>query len=314
MELKIAVNKFIEWRKLKVNPSRSTISGYVTHLTQFCVYIGDLNRDVESISFEECVNFLQIWRDLGIHQNTLQKKAISVKKFLEFLQMMDLQVVKPEMIPIPQKVFTFPRVADEDQYRKLLSVIPERGTHGPRAWDLRNKAIIMLLWDTGARNGEICSIDIDNINLESMSATIYTEKSRGTIPFRQIFWCSETNEVLKKWVKRREELSKEMEFDEPKALFVGVKGGGRLYQAKGKRIKQGYVGEILRKYSNKAKLGDPLKAHDCRHRMGRELAQKDANAHGISSILGHAQVSSSYPYTMLFGKDRENFYREKMGR
>ena len=141
-----------------------------------------------------------------------------------------------------------------------------------------------------------------------MSAGINTKKSRGLIPFREIFWTQETNEVLKKWLACRSELAKTFDLIDKEAVFIGVKARG----VKGRRMAVSYVSEIFRKYSNKAGLEFPAAAtnpHSQRHLLGRDMAMNKENDYAIASILGHARVQSSYPYTMLFGKNREDVYR-----
>lgn len=263
--------------------------------------------EVGSIVLGDCIAFLKLYRELGFDENTIIKKALALKLLFEFLKNRDYKVLNPEIIPVPKRQFRFPRVAEEWEYKKLLSIIPDEGyTH------IRNKAIIKLLWESGARNGEIASLSMDDINLVKMSARIKTEKSRGTIPFREIFWREEANNAINAWLIEREKLAQEIPLADPKILFFGIKGGHKNCPGKGRKLQHNFISEILRKYSNKAGLPVPLNPHSCRHHFGRELAQKDANTYAIASLLGHANVQSSYPYTMLFGKDREKIYRDKM--
>ena len=305
MRLIDAYLQFIEWRELK--RGQRTINGDISHLAQFCLYMRDPNIDVGSIVLEDCMAFLKLFRELGFDENTIIKKALALKLLFEFLRNRDYKVLNPEIIPVPKRLFRFPRVAEEWEYKKLLSIIPEEGyTH------IRNKAIIKLLWESGARNGEIASLSLDDIDLVKMSARIKTEKSRGTIPFREIFWREDANNALKNWIVERDKLAEEIPLADPMILFFGIKGGHKNCPSKGKKLQHNFISEILRKYSNKAGLPISLNPHSCRHHFGRELAQKDANTYAIASLLGHANVQSSYPYTMLFGKDRERVYRDKM--
>ena len=312
MKLLEAYQQFIEWRGLK-RKSR-TINGDVTHLAHFCLYMRDPEMNVEDISLEHCMAWLVLFRRLNFDENTVQKKAIALKLLFDFLKDRDVKVFNPDLIPIPRKTFKFPRVATEEEYRKLLAVIPDHGTGSDFKGytHVRNKAIITLLWESGARNGEIASLRLEDIDLNRMSARIKTEKSRGTVPYREIFWREEANQALAGWLVKREELAQEIPLADPKILFFGIKGGHKNCPGKGKILQVNFISEILRKYSNKAGLAIPLNPHSCRHHFGRELARKDTNAYGIASLLGHANIQSSFIYTQLFGNDREELYRNKM--
>ncbi len=285
------------------------------HLSDFMFYMRDTDREVESITLEECESWLALVKELGYDDNTRIKKALALKLFFEHLFRRRISIgFDPDLIPVPRKIFKFPRVATEDQYKRLLAAVKDEGKCGEITYAVRDKAVIMLIHDTGARNGEIASLDMDDIDLGRKSARIKTEKSRGEVPYREIFWSRETNEQLGKWVAVRERFLAKMELEEPKAVFFGIKAGSGAsnYSAKGKRLQVNYVSELFRKYSNRANL-PIINPHSFRHLFGRDLAKKKANNFVISSMMGHARVQSSYPYTMLFGKDREEAYRSLRG-
>ena len=297
------------------NRKSRTVTQDFSTLSQFLFYVRDPNRLVESITLEECENWLALVKQVGYDDNTRIKKALGIKLFFEHMFKRRVPVsFDPDLIPIPRKVFKFPRVATEDQYQRLLAAVKDEGKCGEITYAVRDKAILMLIHDTGARNGEVISLDMDDIDLGRKSARIKTEKSRGELPYREIFWSREANEQLKKWVTVREKFLATMELDEPKAVFFGIKAGGSAsnYSARGRRLQVGYVSELFRKYSNRAGL-PIINPHSFRHLFGRDLAKKKANNFVISSMMGHARVESSYPYTMLFGKDREDAYRSLRG-
>ena len=313
MKLNDAINLYLGSRHQTRKAKTCTMD--FMHLSDFMFYMRDVDREVESITLEECESWLALVKELGYDDNTRIKKALALKLFFEHLFHRRIQVgFDSDLIPIPRKVFKFPRVATEDQYKRLLAAVKDEGKCGEITYAVRDKAVIMLIHDTGARNGEIASLDMDDIDLGRKSARIKTEKSRGELPYREIFWSNETNEQLKKWVKVRERFIATMELEEPKAVFFGIKAGSGAsnYSAKGKRLQVNYVSELFRKYSNRANL-PIINPHSFRHLFGRDLAKKKANNFVISSMMGHARVESSYPYTMLFGKDREEAYRSLRG-
>jgi len=306
MTIKDAVREFTEWRGY--NKSFRTINGNLRDLTHFCIFIGDPDYEVENIKLEDFLKFIRLLETLGYDRNTLQKKAVSAKLFFDYLNRRGVKVLDGDMIPIPQKIFRMPRVADEESYEKLLAAIPVKGKYRLGAWYLRDRAIVMMIHDTGARNSEVTGLKLGDLNLEKMSAAINTKKSRGMVPFREIFWTEKTNDALKKWIAGREQLATQFEFIDKDSVFIGVKCG----VAKGKQLAVNYVSEILRKYSIKAGLKFPMAAtnpHAYRHKLGRDMAMAKENDYAIASILGHARIQSSYAYTMLFGKQREDVYR-----
>lgn len=305
MRFSEAIKRFNNWRAYRVRAT--TVRGYDMVLRQFCLFIRD--REIEQITVDDVVAWFNMMQQLEWDPNSFVGKAMALRKFFEFFHRLGHAVIDPWLIPVPRKQYKIPRIAEERSYRKLLAAIPE-GSNDPR--HIRNRAIANLLWDTGARNGEIVSLNMSDIDTTRMKAVVKTEKSRGWRPVRELFWTSVTNENLKRWITKREYLKSRMTLDDPDALFVSICGGG-VHNKSGQRFDIKGVGEMLRRYANRA--GIPyMNAHSFRHHMGRMLAEGGANNSSISNILGHSSLQSSYPYTMLADKELEAVYRKHKGR
>lgn len=152
---------------------------------------------------------------------------------------------------------------------------------------IRNLAIINLLWDTGARNGEILSLDVRDLQMDRMRAIIRTEKSKGRRSIREIFWTADTHGNLMQWIKKREHLAKIMHLQDVDALFpsIGSQKAGQRLSVKG-------VGEMLRHYSNKEKMPH-INAHSFRHHMGHDIIKKGGSSADVMNILGHASFRAA---------------------
>jgi site-specific recombinase XerD len=301
MRLQEAIEKFYRWKKLNVKDW--TAKGYYLTLRQFCVFMRDC--EIEDVILDDIVKWFELMQQLGWDQNSFIPKAMALRKLFEFYIRQGYRVIDPFLIPIPQKQFKLPRIADEKSYKKLLSVIPHK-TNDPR--HIRNLAIITMLYDTGARNGEIVSLDIDDIDTKRMRAIIKTEKAKTRRPIREIFWTHETNKNLKRWIEKREHLKKTLKLKDPEALFISVTNwkAGQRFTIKG-------VGEMIRRYCVRAKI-PYLNPHSFRHKLGHDLANKNYNNSIISNLLGHSSLQSSYIYTLMTDKELEEKYRKARGK
>lgn len=288
-----AINQFTQWRNMKVR--RGTVKGYDRELRNLCLCLR--NPLLEAIELKDVMSYLDLMVELGWDHNTMIPKCMAIRKFFEFFQHQGKNVLDPWLIPIPRKEYKIPRVADEAQYQKLVASIPIK-TNDPR--HVRNLAIVKLLWDTGARNGELMSLDIGEVDVNARKAILKTEKSRGRRPVRQMHWSADTNDALTRWIAKREQLKKKMHLKDPDALFISVSSvqAGQRFTIKG-------VGEMLRRYSNKA--GIPyMNAHSFRHSKAHRILDKEGSAADVQNILGHASLASSSIYTAMFGKELEN--------
>lgn len=299
-----AIKNFSDWKYLKVKPS--TIYSYDGYLRNFCIFLRD--PEIENIALEQIQEYLIWCQKMGFSASSREKKALAIKEFLDYYKRQEYKVVDPELIPLPQKEYSMIRVANEEDFKKLLRVIPENSN---AYYHIRNRAIIWLLHDTGARIGELMFLNAEDLDLGRKCGIIKTAKVRG-FPFRKIFWWKETNNCLKKWMAKRQELLEKTSIEEKNALFISVNGGVCGDGAVGRRMDIQAANEMLRKYSRLAGLRYVLNAHSFRHRLGHELAKRGANNSVISDILGHSDLESSKVYTRLFGDELEAIFRKIM--
>ena len=302
MKLLQAIDEFSNWRKFKV--TNFTVKRYDKALRIFCLAMH--NPEIESITLDQVMGYLNSMSEMGWAPNGISIVCLGLRKFFEFYNLREFRVLNHALIPLPRKQYNIPRIADEANFRKLLNSIPvdNHPNH------IRNRALVSLLWDTGARSGEICSIDADDLDLKQRKCVIRTEKSRGRRPIREIFWTAGTNVILKKWLQKREHLMKVMQFRDPDALLVTI-SKCRQNQVRGGRLNPFNVAEILRLASNRA--GIPvMNAHSMRHNFGRWIIEAGGSNSDVSNLLGHSSIESSMIYTLMTGprlKQRYDLFR-----
>ncbi len=289
------IEEFSRLRKLS-RKKTGTIKGYELSLRQFCLYIKDI--PVEDVTLDQVEDWFEDMEKLGWKGNSFIPKMMALRKFFEFCQIKGYNVIPLKFLEVPGKELEdLPRVATPEEYAKLLSIIPRN--NDPR--HIRNLAIITMLWDTGARNSELLSINIDKLNFERKKIIIKTAKNKGSRPFREIFWFDEADINLRAWIEKREHLvkNKGIQLDEENALFIGVTGC-----KVGHRLTNSGVAEMLRNYSHKA--GIPvMNAHSFRHAKGRNIIKMGGSSADVTNVLGHANQQSSKVYTMMGDHDLE---------
>ncbi|MCE9585694.1 tyrosine-type recombinase/integrase [Candidatus Uhrbacteria bacterium] len=263
--------------------------------------------ELEDIDLPHILWYFQELERLGWKPNGINIVAIAIRKFFEFCNLRGYRTFNEQLIPVPRKEFNIPRVTDIETFKKILKQIPD---NSPRPHHIRNRAFLLLLWDTGARVGELCSIDSADLDLKKRTALIHTEKSRGRRPIRQIFWTEETNKHLKLWIEKKEHLQKLFKFHDPEALFVSISKCGQ-YDVRGSRMGNRGAAEIMRMLSNKAKI-PVVNAHSIRHSMGRDTVRTLRSNSAVSNVLGHSNLDSSYIYTMLWGEDLKEDWSQVM--
>lgn len=311
MRLSQAIQEFTVLRTAKGPRAGKTAARYAVTLRIFCLCMQD--PEIEQLDLSHVLWFFAELERLGWKPNGLNLAGIAIKKLFEFCHLRGYAIAFSEqLIPLREKEFSIPRVAKLEDFKKLLAQIPVK-TNQPH--HLRNRALLMLLWDTGARSGELCLLNEHDLQFKkdsSGSALIKTEKSRGRRPVREIFWTATTGRALCEWIKKKNALQKQFSFADIEALFTTISKAPQM-DVRGSRMSPRGVAEIMRVLSNQAGL-PVLNAHSIRHSMGRDAIRALRSNSGVSNILGHANLDSSYVYTMLFGEELREQWEEVMQR
>lgn len=302
MRLSQAIEEYSAWRGFKV--TGETVVRYHSALRIFCLVLGD--PDAGSINFNQVMHYLQEMDRLGWKRNGILISILAVRSLFTFLELRGEKVMSADLIPLPRKKINLPRVANERDFNKLLNAIPKDEKYS----NLRNRALVSMVWDTWARTGEIISLNIEDLTFAkdgSGSAIIKTEKSRGRRPIREIFWTKKTSLLIKRWLKARDKLAVYFDIERDNPVFISIwKAGG--YDSRGKRMTNRGVCEVFRTNSNRAGLESTLNAHSVRHFGGRHIISSGGANSDVTNILGHSHLSSSEIYTMIWGQDLKKRY------
>jgi site-specific recombinase XerD len=147
-----------------------TARGYERDGRQFCLYVH--NPPIENVHLTDIERYLRELEDVGFARNGIQMKACALRKLFGALRRHGHYVVDPNAIPIPRREFKETKVATEDQIAAVLDVFSKSPQRHLR---LRNKAILLLLRDTGMRCGELQALNVQQVDLESKRALIVSK-------------------------------------------------------------------------------------------------------------------------------------------
>lgn len=297
MKLSQAIEEFKNWRGFKV--TGHTVVRYDSALRIFCLVTGD--PEIDQIQIHHVLHYLQELQRLGWKRNGINIVALALRKFFEFYNLRGFNCLNESLIPLPKKEFNIPRVANDKDFKTLVKAIPL--DNNPN--NIRNLALIHMVWDTWARSGEIISLDEEDLQWNkdlSGCAVIKTEKSRGRRPIREIFWTAKTGKYLKAWLKKKKEIQDKMVFEDTGAVFTSLRKCGQ-FDVRGKRMTNRGVCEVFRMISNRAGLPSIFNAHSARHYGGRKIIKEGGASADVTNILGHSNLESSQFYTMMWGND-----------
>jgi site-specific recombinase XerD len=255
-----------------------TVQKRVKQLSQFWV-----NREIENLVFQDVLDFRKELHNRNCSLNYIRAYYILFralfKYFSTFTTCLDYKLIKPPNVEIKDVDYL-----TKEEVWKMLSFFDEDSIS-----DLRSKAMIMVLLDTGMRIHECVNLNRDTINFETKTAVI-VGKGRKT---RMVLFTDWSLEIIKQYLARRT--------DENNALFVTHTAFPFIPQ----RIKQDGFRNYLRAINKK--MGKKITPHTLRRTAGTNLRNNGADILMIKEFLGHENLATTNRY---LGIDYERLKKE----
>ncbi len=182
--------------------------------------------------------------------------------------------------PAPRRAL--PDVLRAEQAKALLERAGELAANTDRPAELRDRAVLEVLYATGVRVGELTGLDVDDVDDGRRVLRVLGKGRRE----RSVPYGVPAQRALDAWL-RRGRLALARNGSGP-ALFLGARGG-RLDQRSVRRL----VHERLREQPG---LPD-LSPHGLRHSAATHLLEGGADLRSVQELLGHASVATTQIYT-----------------
>jgi integrase/recombinase XerC len=155
--------------------------------------------------------------------------------------------------------------------------------------DLRDRAILEMLYGSGLRVSELCGLDIDRVDLGQPGAgTVHVHGKGGKE--RVVPVSSHAEKALLRYLERRSELAAgaRRRAGDGRALFLS---------SRGQRLAVRRVQEIVKKYGVLGAGRADLHPHALRHTFATHLLDGGADLRAIQKLLGHSSLGTTQRYT-----------------
>src|SRR3990167_2754638 len=298
--------EFLEYLEIERGASQRTIENYGPYLARFFEFAKiKTPSDITSDALREFRLWLnrQLARRGKDKLETISKKTqnyymIALRMFLRYLSKREIPAMASDMIELAKQ-----------SERSLDLITPaelERLLDAPTGSDLkslRDKAILEMLFSTGLRVGELCSL---SRNLNANSEELSVRGKGGKI--RVVFISERARTALKKYLAARKDMEE--------GLFVRIEEGktpsgsplsrgedSKKYKGKDYgSLDRRSVDRIVRYYATKAGIAKRVTPHVIRHSFATDLLQNGADIRSVQMMLGHASISTTQIYTHVTDK------------
>lgn len=273
--------QFLEYIEIEKGRSLNTVRNYDQYLTRFIER--SKIKSAEEIS-DRIVREFHLWlnRQSNGKNDTLKKKTqnyylIALRSFLKFLAKRGVKSLSPEHIELA-KVGERPLDLITSEELKRLLDAPK----GDDLKALRDRAILNLLFSTGLRVSELCSLSRDiDLNADEISIRGKGEK------IRVVFLSPEAKSSIKKYLDKRKDMDE--------ALFVRI--GNKKAKDGDLALDVRSIQRIIRQCAIVAGISKKVTPHVLRHCFATDLLSNGADLRSVQMLLGHSNISTTQVYT-----------------
>jgi len=283
MSLKKLLLDYLEYLEIEKNRSPKTIENYHRYILVFLNWAKiDKTQQVK----QEIVRRFRIWLNRqDLKKNTQNYHIIALRGFLRYLAKQGIKTLSAEKIELGKQKTPEVTFLESDELDRLLQA-PD---------NLRDKAILEVLFSTGLRVSELVSLDKNQIDFKKGEFHI---RGKGD-KIRPVFLSDTAKEALSLYLAEREDLSP--------ALFVNKKNN--------KRLTSRSVQRIVKKWSAKAGLiTKKVTPHTLRHSFSTDLLRSGADLRSIQQLLGHSSITTTQIYTHVTDKHLKEVHKKYHGK
>ena len=271
------VDRFEQYLREVKQASENTVQSYRRDLMQMITYLEEKEiREAAKVTKTSLHGYILHMEEQGKAATTISRMMAAMKAFFNYERMQACIRRNPaESLHAPKVEKKAPVVLSVDQVSALLA---QPSGHTPK--EIRDKAMLALLYATGIRVSELIGIQMEDINMNIGFLVCRDGERERTIPFGR-----SAKAALEEYLEHaRNELLRGKGSD---YFFVNCTGGAMS--------RQGFW-KIIKYYGEKAGIEEDITPHTLRHSFAAHLIARGADMRAVQTILGHSDMATTQMY------------------
>jgi site-specific recombinase XerD len=308
--LKQHLQRYLEnYLELAKRRSQRTIRNYAFYIERFLKMSGledPADVTMEAVDrFRLDLNRLKDGHGRPLKASTQNYHLIALRSFLKYLSKNDVKTLAPEKIELARTTDRTVEFLTEAELARLLAApfagAPAGEDGRPAIKQLRDKAVLELLFSTGLRVSELTGLKRDSV---SLTQDEFSVRGKGD-KVRVVFLSDAAKRALKAYLDRRGDV-------EPH-LFVALDKAekGRTESVS---LTPRSVQRLIRHYAKAAGILKRITPHTMRHTFATDLLRNGADIRSVQTMLGHSSLTTTQIYTHVTDAHLREVFKEFHGK
>ena len=270
------INQYIEYIFQVKNLSSNTANSYKRDLLKLSSYMESLGiASYSKITDDIGTGWIGSLFSSNNNPRSIQRHLSSAKGFFKFLKKNAKIESSPfELVNAPKTPQHLPDVLSPEDVEQLLSLKPVD------VLEIRDLAIVELMYSSGLRVSETANIDLNDFEEEMSFLRVLGKGSKTRIVPLGRYAIN----AIQNWINEREKYS-----EKSKALFINLKGSRLSVRSIQLRLKRLALKQGL----------PPVHPHMLRHSFATHMLESSGDLRTIQELLGHSSLSTTQIYTKL---------------
>ena len=286
-----SIEEFVLYLHDVKKTSYNTEMSYQRDLNKMCNFLYERGiRDVSQLREDVFQSYVLFLEENNFANATISRHVAAIKSWTLF--MMKEGILKEDLtqnLKSPKIEKKTPEILEMDEVMRLLEA-----PKGKNLKELRDKAMLELLYATGIKVTELITLTTSQLNMQMNYIVCNDGQKERIIPFG---------------IKAREALLNYLEYSrsvminnpESEILFVNCSGEAMS--------RQGFW-KLIKNYARKAGITTDITPHTLRHSFAAHLVENGADLKSVQEMLGHADISTTQIYATLSQNKLRDVYRK----
>ena len=274
------INSFITYLHNVKKMSLNTELSYRRDLAKVERFMSEHKiNDVDKVTPDDLNSYIAYLQDNKFSAATISRNIACIKTFYHYLYKEGK--VKTDVSDGLKAPKVEKRIPEIMTTKEVVSLLEQPKGNNPK--DIRDKAMLELLYATGIRVSELISLNVKDVNMQMGFIVCHDANKERVIPFGH-----EAKAAMQKY------------FDESRDTMLEDKDSDILFvNCSGQPMSRQGFWKLIKYYTKKAGIEADITPHTLRHSFAAHLVENGADLRSVQEMLGHSDISTTQVYANL---------------